>query len=197
MRGCNWRNRESARSLTILALMAQPEIVSRYTAPMTTHPQAGKEPAEDLRRRFTDAIRAVDWTPNQKHVIRLRDRDSRAVFVEGVPPGWKGTYAPLELVGFVRSNGDLEGKLRVHCLACTGGSFEESKSAPRLHGGQCDGVEGLHELLKTAIQQRELVLRRIRKGEPEPYLVDGWRWDSVMEVPKSRHEQSGDLQDHV
>jgi hypothetical protein len=144
--------------------------------PMVRSPRAGKEPAEDLKRRMTEACDAVGWVVGHASVRLLPDRSARAILVEAGPPDWTFDLKPLELLAVMDLGGNVVRGVRILCSADPGEPLKGTYTAARVSGREEVNAADIAAAVGATVEERATVLALLAQGRRPPFEFTNSRW---------------------
>lgn len=139
--------------------------------------RAGREPAEDVKRRLVAACQEVGLTIDSARMILLKERGHRVVHVGASVPGWPHECPMLSVMAYVKVTGDWPEGVDVRCVA----SDEDPVTVmgPRMTGRGCVPFSRLVDQLGDTLKEREEVMRLVKSGLQGPYKFERSVWDDV------------------
>ena len=139
--------------------------------------RAGREPAEDVKRRLVAACEEVGLNIQTANMIRDRDDGSRLILVGAIPAEWKHDTPMLSLMTQVSAGGDWAGTVDVRCVAAD----EEPPPgwAPWMQGRGAVLLGELIEQLRETLAERQQVLAALRTGRRGPFEFERTIWKVV------------------
>ena len=139
--------------------------------------RAGREPAEDVKRRFVAACQEVGLEIQSANMIRDRDDGSRLILVGAIPPGWAHGTPLLTLMTNVSSSGDWTRTVDVRCVATD--EDPATAQAPWMRGRGEVPLGELIEQLRETLAEREQVLAAVTAGQRGPFEFQRSIWKVV------------------
>ncbi|MBC8874712.1 MAG: hypothetical protein H8E44_35190 [Planctomycetes bacterium] len=139
--------------------------------------RAGREPAEDVKRRFVTACQEVGLDIQSANMIRNRDDGSRLILVGAVPSGWAHDTPMLSLMTNVSSSGDWTRTVDVRCVATD--EDPATAQAPWMQGRGEVPLGELIEQLRETLAEREQVMAAIKAGQRGPFEFQRSVWKIV------------------
>ncbi len=139
--------------------------------------RAGREPAEDVKRRFVAACEEVGLDIHHANMIRNRDDGSRLILVGAVPAKWVHDTPMLSLMTKVLSSGDWARTVDVRCVATD--EEPDPASAPWMQGRGEVPLGELIEQLRETLAEREQVLAAVKAGRRGPFEFERSVWKVV------------------
>jgi hypothetical protein len=148
--------------------------ISRKGKTMT---RAGREPAEDVKRRLVAACQEVGLAIQHANMIRDPDDGSRAILVGAVPDGWSLDTPMLSLTATVNADGDWTRTVDVRCVATDDDTHPGN--APWMKGRSAVPLAELIEQLRETLAEREQVMAAVKDGIRGPYEFERSVWKTV------------------
>lgn len=139
--------------------------------------RAGREPAEDVKRRFVTACQEVGLDIQSANMIRNRDDGSRLILVGAVPSEWAHDTPMLSLMTNVSSSGDWTRTVDVRCVATD--EDPATAQAPWMQGRGEVPLGELIEQLRETLAEREQVMAAIKAGQRGPFEFQRSVWKIV------------------
>lgn len=139
--------------------------------------RAGREPAEDVKRRFVAACQEAGLDIQNANMIRDRDDGSRLILVGAIPPGWAHGTPMLTLMTSVSSSGDWTKTVDVRCVATD--EDPATAQAPWMKGRGEVPLGELIEQLRETLAEREQVLTAVEAGQRGPFEFQTSVWKAV------------------
>jgi len=140
--------------------------------------RAGREPAEDMKRRLVAACEEVGLEVDRAQMCLTRARDGRFIVVSASLNWWPHDAHMITLQTFVNLSGTAA-RVEIFCQAIGAchdpvGSFQ---SAPLMRGRKDVTVNQLVDDLQDTLLERAMVLRALARGEQPPFVFDDTVWD--------------------
>ena len=139
--------------------------------------RAGREPAEDLKRRLVAACQEVGLTVSSANMILAKERRSRLIHVGAGPDGWPHEIPVASLMARITMDGQWDGTVDIRCCATDDNPL--AGNTPWMKGRDNVPLPELVEQLRETLDEREQVIAAIRVGIDGPYRFRR----SVWEVP--------------
>jgi hypothetical protein len=139
--------------------------------------RAGREPAEDVKRRFVTACQEVGLGIQNANMIRDRDDGSRVILVGAIPDGWTLATPMLTLMATVAADGDWSHEVDVRCVATDDDTHPGN--APWMQGRGAVPLGDLIEQLRETLAERKQVMAAVKQGTPGPYEFGRSVWKTV------------------
>lgn len=139
--------------------------------------RAGREPAEDVKRRFVAACQEVGLDIQNANMIRNRDDGSRLILVGAIPPEWAHGTPLLTLMTSVSSSGDWTEAVDVRCVATD--EDPATAQAPWMRGRSAVPLGELIEQLRETLAEREQVMAAVKAGRRGPFEFQQSVWKVV------------------
>ncbi|MCH5374113.1 MAG: hypothetical protein JJ992_09060 [Planctomycetes bacterium] len=139
--------------------------------------RAGREPAEDVKRRLVAVCQEVGLTIQNANMIRQPMDGSRLILVGAIPEGWSFDTPMLSLMASVSASGDWTRKADVRCVAADGEC--DPGHAPWMQGRNAVALGELIEQLRETLSERDQVLAAVKAGIAGPYEFKQTVWTVV------------------
>jgi len=138
--------------------------------------RAGKEPAEDVKRRFVSACQEVGLEVSNANMYLMKELGVRIIDVGASIPDWPEEKPMLSLMARVGVNGQWPETVDVRCTAKT--SDADILGGPWMKGrGEVPFAELIEQLGET-LREREQVIAMAAEGIPGPYVFGQTTWDT-------------------
>ena len=139
--------------------------------------RAGREPAEDVKRRLVAACQEVGLEINSASMHLSKEHGARWILVEAAPPDWPHELSPLSVMARVGIAGEWPKSVDIRCL----GSRENPTrvTGPWMKGRHEVPLENLIEQLQATLEERKQVLELADSGDPGPYTFEASVWQNV------------------
>ena len=139
--------------------------------------RAGREPAEDLKRRLVAACQEVGLTVRSANMFLLKDRNVRVINVDAIPEDWPHESPMASVMANITINGQWDGNVDVRCCATDDNPL--FGTTPWMKGRFKIALAELVDQLRETLDEREKVIAAIKCGIDGPYRFKR----SVWEVP--------------
>ncbi len=137
--------------------------------------RAGREPAEDVKRRLVVACQEVGLLVEDASMHLLKDHNKRFIHVGASPKEWPHETPMVSVMTAVPVRGQWPESVDIRCNA----SDENDLSGPWMRGrNEVLFSELIDQLLET-LDERVQVLALIQSGTPPPYVFARAVWDRV------------------
>jgi len=139
--------------------------------------RAGREPAEDVKRRLMAACQEVGLTVASARMYLSKEAGARFVQVEGRVAGWSYEVATLSISAIVKQTGDWPESVDIRCI----GSNEDPAllRGPWMKGRNEVAFGELIEQLQETLKEREMVIAAAKSGVAGPYKFARSIWEQV------------------
>ncbi len=139
--------------------------------------RAGREPAEDVKRRLVAACQEVGLTIQSANMIRQPHDGSRVILVGATPDGWPFDTPMLTLTAEVSARGDWTRTVDVRCVATEDDTHPGN--SPWLQGRGEVPLSELIEQLRETLAERAQVLASVKQGDRGPFVFARSVWKIV------------------
>jgi hypothetical protein len=139
--------------------------------------RAGREPAEDVKRRLVAAFEEVGLAVASARMHLSKEAGARVVHVEGKVAGWPHEVPTLSALAIVKETGDWPESVDIRCV----GSDEDPAmlSGPWMKGRDAVAFGELIEQLQETLKERETIIAAAKAGIPGPYKFERSAWERV------------------
>ena len=139
--------------------------------------RAGREPAEDVKRRLVAACQEVGLVVNNANMHLMKDHGVRLIHVGASVPDWPGETPMLSVMASVGINGQWPETVDIRCTA----SIEPADDlrGPWMKGRSEVPFQDLIEPLRETLKERQQVIALVQQGASGPYVFAQSVWDTV------------------
>lgn len=138
--------------------------------------RAGREPAEDVKRRLVAACQEVGLVINNANMHLMKEHGVRLLHVGASIPSWSEETSMLSVMARVGIDGRWPETVDVRC---TGASRDTPCFAgPWMKGRDQVPFQDLIEQLRETLEEREQVVSMGDEGVPGPYVFKQTVWDT-------------------
>lgn len=151
--------------------------------------RAGREPAEDVKRRLVEACRQAGLTDMHARMHLSKEAGRRIIDVGAALPGWPHDVPTVSILASVKVTGDSPRFVDVRCTASHENPIR--LDGPWMKGRTGIPMERLVEELRETLEERELVISAAMAGIPGPYKFKRSVWakvDLLGALPQSPQE---------
>jgi len=139
--------------------------------------RAGREPAEDVKRRLVTACQEAGLAIQSANMVRQPHDGSRVILVGAVPEGWPFDTPMLSLTAKVSARGDWTRTVDVRCVATDDDTHPGN--SPWMQGrGEVPLGESIEQLRET-LAERDQVLTAVKQGDRGPFVFERSVWKIV------------------
>lgn len=139
--------------------------------------RAGREPAEDVKRRLVAACQEVGLAIQSANMVRQPHDGSRAILVGAIPDGWTFDTPMLALTAEVSARGDWTRTVDVRCVATDDDTHPGN--SPWMQGRGEVPLGELIEQLRETLAERDQVLSAVKQGNLGPFVFERSVWKIV------------------
>ena len=143
--------------------------------------RAGREPAEDVKRRLAAACEEIGLTVAYATMHLLPEAGIRLIHVGGSLADWPHERATISLMAQVPVSGQWPNVVDIRCCATKGDPVEVN--APWMRGRDRVPFDDLIEQMQATLAEREQVIAAAEKGVPGPYTFERSVWELFKPVP--------------
>jgi hypothetical protein len=138
--------------------------------------RAGREPAEDVKRRIVSACQAAGLTVNTARMYLRKYQKDRVILVAASPEDWPYDRPMVTILTTVGVCGSWSWEVDVRCSASQDESVVKFWDIPVMQGRNTVPVEELPRQLHETMEEREQVVAAMRLGVTGPYTFKRSRW---------------------
>lgn len=134
--------------------------------------RAGREPAEDIKRRLVAACQEVGLTVKSARMCKVNHAGVRVVYSEANIPDWPHEVSTV----CVQATVDFSGRCSAVDIRCTATDDDPMRlDSPCMRRGQVSFAE-LVEQLRETLDEREQVIAATKMGLTGPYRFSRSVW---------------------
>ena len=149
--------------------------------------RAGREPAEDVKRRMVAACQQAGLKILSSRMCLRHEYGDRVIRVYASPPDRPFEQAAISIMTIVTLSGNWPGKLEIRCAACeTDSDPPRVWDIPVMRGRGAVPLEGLVEAIMNTLEEQEQVVAATKMGVDGPYAFEETRWEippNPWEIP--------------
>lgn len=139
--------------------------------------RAGREPAEDVKRRLKAACQAVGLVVASARMHLNKDVGARLILVGASPESWQHEIPVMELITSVPISGDFPETVDIRCMATEADPVMSVFSSPVMRGRRAVPIDEVEEALAKTLEEREQVIAAIKLGIDGPYPFADTTWE--------------------
>jgi len=137
--------------------------------------RAGREPAEDVKRRLVAARQEVGLTVASATMHLLGDANTRVIHVGASLTNWPYEVPTIAVMGMIPVTGDWPEFVDLRCCATEGDPAQSN--GPWMKGRDKVSLTELIEQLRATLAEREQVIVATKKGISGPYQFERSVWE--------------------
>jgi len=137
--------------------------------------RAGREPAEDVKRRLVAACQEVGLEVANANMHLMREHGVRLVHVGASIPNWAQETPMLTVMAHVDINGQWPEMVDIRCTASTDSEFGFHDCW--MKGRHAVPLQDLIDQLTQTLKEREQVIALVQERVPSPYVFEHTVWD--------------------
>ena len=138
--------------------------------------RAGREPAEDVKRRIVAACETAGLRVDTARMYLRKLQGDRVLLVAASPTDWSLARPMVTILTTVAVGGEWSGEVDVRCSAGENESVVKFWDIPVMQGRNTVPMEDLPRQLCETMEEREQVVAAIRLGVTGPYTFRRSRW---------------------
>jgi len=145
--------------------------------------RAGREPAEDAKRRIVTACREAGLRVLSARSYLRDDQGDRVIHVCASAPERPFEQVSISIMTAVTLTGDWTRMLDIRCAAC-----EKDSDSPRvwdvpvMRGRDSVPLGGLATALAKTAEEQKQVVAAMKLGIGGPYTFENTRWETPSET---------------
>jgi hypothetical protein len=137
--------------------------------------RAGREPAEDVKRRLVTGCQEVGLQVASARMHLLKDQGVRVIHVESSLENWPHGTSMVSLMATITVNGEWSQTVDIRCCATDDDPVQ--MNAPWMKGRGNVPLGCLVDHLRETLDEREQVIAAIKLGVAGPYAFERSVWD--------------------
>lgn len=138
--------------------------------------RAGREPAEDVKRRIASACKQAGLKVATARMYLRKHQGDRVILVAASPLDWKHERPMITILTIVKMTGGWAGTVDIRSWAAEDDSIVGFWGIPVMQGRHAVPLEKLAEQLRETLQERAEVIAAVRRGVEGPYTFKRSRW---------------------
>ena len=139
--------------------------------------RAGREPAEDVKRRLLAACQEVGLQVKSATMHLSKEYSVRLIHVDTSVPDWPHETGMLSVMAKVGVAGEWPTSVDIRCIASR--ENPTSVMGPWMKGRHKVPFDNLIEQLQATLSEREQVIEMADSGISGPYVFEGSVWKDV------------------
>lgn len=140
--------------------------------------RAGREPAEDVKRRIVAACKQVDLEVQGAKMYLRHEHGDRVLRVYASSPTCPCEQASIGITAIMTLGGNWSGELDIRCAACDVDSDPPRVwEIPVMRGRHAVPLEDLVEALKRTLEEQEQVIAAMKMGIEGPFRFEQTCWE--------------------
>lgn len=147
-------------------------------------PRAGREPAEDVKRRLVCACQEMGLTVASATMHQIPEANARIIHVGASFPNWPYESPTLAVMARVPVSGLWPDFVDIRCCATDGDPAQTL--GPWMSGRGRVAFSELVDQLQATLDERERVIAAIMVGIPGPYRFTRSEWKEIDLLKDSR-----------
>lgn len=144
--------------------------------------RAGREPAEDIKRRLVHICRQAGLKVATARMYLRRDQGDRLVLIGATKPEGHDERWIVSIITSVSTCGEWSGEVDVRCSIAPEELLTQSRSGLVMRGRGAVPFEDLARQLRETLEEREQVMAALNLGVEGPYTFRRARWEFPLDV---------------
>ena len=144
--------------------------------------RAGREPAEDVKRRMMRACEEAGLEVATGRMYLSKDAGVRVLLVCASLPAWPHERPMLTLLTTVGIDGSWSGKIDIRSAAAENNPIREFWNTPTLRGRSAVPLDCLVDQLHETMEEWQQVVAAAKLGIPGPYPFKNARWERPTSI---------------
>jgi hypothetical protein len=139
--------------------------------------RAGREPAEDVKKRLVTACQEVGLTIRCANMHLIREAGVRVIHVGAATTEWPHEVPMVSVMAHVGQTGQWPCSVDIRCVASERDPV--TVIGPWMKGRDRVPFDQLIGQLRETLNERELVLAAVKAGLPGPYRFERSVWGMI------------------
>jgi hypothetical protein len=139
--------------------------------------RAGREPAEDLKRRFVAACEEVGLKVTNANMHLSPEATARVIHVAASVADWRHESPMLSIMATIPVTGQWPEYVEIRC--CATDDDPVRGDCPWMKGRNQVPMGALVDELRSTRDEREQVIGAVKAGKPRPYRFEHTIWEPV------------------
>jgi hypothetical protein len=144
--------------------------------------RAGREPAEDVKRRLVYICREAGLKVTTARMYLRREEGDRLILIGATRPTSQDERWLISIITVVSTNGDWSGELDIRCSISPEELLTQTRSSLVMRGRNAIPFEDLARQLRETLEEREQVMAALNLGVEGPYTFRRARWEDPLDV---------------
>jgi len=141
--------------------------------------RAGREPANDVKRRIVAAGQRAGLTVQASRMRLRREHRDRLIQVDMVTPTGPCQRCVIGVSATIGVDGGWSGRVKIGCAAAEDGGNLNDWQVPIMRGREAVPLQELTQQLADTVKERERVAAARKEGIKGPYAFDRIRWETL------------------
>ena len=142
--------------------------------------RAGREPAEDVKRRIVAACQQAGLTILLARMYLRHDQHDRVICIQAARSDRPHGQCSISIMTIVTMTGDWSGRLDVRCAASVGDP--DVWDIPIMRGRESVPIDELAGALTKTVEEQEQVVAAMKMGVDGPYNFTDSCWEKPPDV---------------
>ncbi len=143
--------------------------------------RAGREPAEDVKRRLIHICRDAGLKVTTARMYLRPEAGDRLILIGATKPTSRDERWIISIITIVSTNGDWSGELDIRCSISPEELLTQARSSLVMRGRSSIPFEDLKRQLRDTLDEREQVMAALNLGVEGPYTFRRARWEDPMD----------------
>lgn len=144
--------------------------------------RAGREPAEDVKRRLVYICRDAGLKVTTARMYLRREQGDRLVLIGATMPDGADEHWLVSIFTVVGTNGDWNGSVDIRCSISPSELLTQCRTGLVMKGRNAVPFEDLKRQLGETLEEREQVVAALNIGVEGPYTFRRARWEHPLDV---------------
>jgi hypothetical protein len=144
--------------------------------------RAGREPAEDIKRRLVHICREAGLKVATARMYLREGQGDRLILIGATKPGANDDRWIVSIITPVSTCGEWSGEVDIRCSIAPEDLLTHLRSGLVMRGRSAVPFEDLARQLRDTLEEREQVMAALNLGVDGPYTFRRARWECPLDV---------------
>ncbi|HOA72869.1 MAG TPA: hypothetical protein PL151_07910 [Phycisphaerae bacterium] len=144
--------------------------------------RAGREPAEDIKRRLVHIVREVGLKVTTARMYLRPGHGDRLILIGASKPNARDERWIVSIITPVSTCGEWSGEVDIRCSISPEELLTQQRSGLVMRGRGAVPFEDLARQLRDTLEEREQVMAALNLGIEGPYTFRRARWEHPLDV---------------
>jgi hypothetical protein len=144
--------------------------------------RAGREPAEDIKRRLVHIAREAGLKVTTARMYLRADQGDRLVLIGATREGSRDERWIVSIITVVSICGEWSGEVDIRCSIAPEDLLTQARNSLVMRGRGAVPFEDLARQLRDTLEEREQVMAALNLGVEGPYTFRRASWEYPLDV---------------